>query len=100
MIVFNADFPATCRECPIRAAIGCDLSYTKDGLLDKNIHPECPFEPADPVNKTVVAEYICLGCYHRFIGVKPEGCTLKKMVCPKCHKLGLIIETGEDTLAL
>lgn len=103
MIVFNADFPKTCKECPIRAKIGCDLSYTREGILEHFIHPDCPFESAEPVNPAEaaggggyeVAEMICLKCGYRFIDARPVGLLLKDMVCPRCNHQGFIIETGE-----
>lgn len=102
MIVMDAEFPATCRDCPVRAVIGCDLSFTKKGLLDTGIHPDCPFESAEPVNNTGAAlvEFICLWCLHRWTGIKPKGILLKNMECPECKKKNFTIETGEDTLAL
>ena len=110
MIIFDAEFPKNCFECPIRAKIGCDLSYTKNGVNKDFVHPKCPFESAVPFTETEyadmsdepdshggfeVAEMICLGCFKRFVDVRSVGVLLKNLECPRCHKTGLIIETGE-----
>jgi Zn finger protein HypA/HybF involved in hydrogenase expression len=43
----------------------------------------------------VLSELICIKCRKRWIGARPEGTRLKDLECPKCHKQGFIIETGE-----
>lgn len=107
MIIFDAEFPKNCFECPIRATIDCELAYTKNGVNKDFVHPKCPFESAEPVDEMdevdepvsrggfEVAEMICLGCFKRFVDVRPVGVLLKNLECPRCHRTGLIIETGE-----
>lgn len=42
-----------------------------------------------------VSEVICVGCGKRWIAVRPMTTLLKDLECPKCHKQGYVIETGE-----
>ena len=42
-----------------------------------------------------VSIVICLGCYKRWVSVRPVHTRLKELECPQCHKTGLTIETGE-----
>lgn len=44
---------------------------------------------------TVVEEIICVKCLHRCISVRPKKTWLKNLGCPKCHKSGYIIGTGQ-----
>lgn len=43
-----------------------------------------------------VSEVICIGCFKRWIAVRPSTTLLKDLECPQCHKQGLVIETGEE----
>jgi len=102
MICFDAEFPDSCLNCPIRQRIGCNIAANRGIFLE--VPSDCPFEPAYPVDETgaakesngfEVAEMVCLMCLKRFIDVRPVGLLLKDMECPGCHKTGFIIETGE-----
>lgn len=42
-----------------------------------------------------VSEVICVNCKHRWIAVRPTVTMLKNLECPKCHRQGFVIETGE-----
>lgn len=42
-----------------------------------------------------VSEVICVSCKHRWIAVRPTVTMLKHLECPKCHRQGFVIETGE-----
>ena len=42
-----------------------------------------------------VSELICIRCKNRWIAVRPESTSLKDIECPKCHKQGFSIETGQ-----
>jgi Zn finger protein HypA/HybF involved in hydrogenase expression len=43
----------------------------------------------------IVQEVICIRCKKRFIDVRPTSLWLKDCVCPKCHKKGFLIATGQ-----
>lgn len=43
----------------------------------------------------IVQEVICIRCKKRFIDVRPEAVWLKDCECPKCHKTGFLIATGQ-----
>jgi len=42
-----------------------------------------------------VSELICIKCYKRWIGVRPEQALLKEIECPQCKEQGFVIETGQ-----
>lgn len=44
----------------------------------------------------IVAELMCVGCLHRWVGVYPSGSWLSDLECPHCFKTGAIIKTGQD----
>ena len=44
----------------------------------------------------IVAELMCVGCLHRWVGVYPSGGWLSDLECPHCFKTGTIIKTGQD----
>lgn len=41
-------------------------------------------------------EMICIRCKWRGLIVSPVGLWYKDMECPKCHKEGFMIQTGQD----
>ena len=41
-----------------------------------------------------VSEFICLKCFHRWLGVYPENTLLKDLQCP-CGEVGYVIKTGQ-----
>lgn len=43
-----------------------------------------------------VSETICIKCGYRCIDVRPASCLLKDLECAGCHKIGFIIETGQE----
>ena len=107
MIVMNEPFPESCFVCPVRQRIGCRIA-NESSWLNNRVDENCPFEPAEPVDVSAVAEaveessggfevaeMICLMCLKRFIDVRPVGILLKNLECPGCHRSGFIIETGE-----
>lgn len=42
-----------------------------------------------------VSEVICIDCKYRWLAVRPTITLLKDLECPKCHRQGFVIETGE-----
>lgn len=42
------------------------------------------------------SETICVKCGYRSIDVRPVGVLLKNLECGGCHKIGFVIETGEE----
>ena len=42
-----------------------------------------------------VSEVICIGCQKRWVAVRPVSSRLVNLMCPQCHNIGLVIETGE-----
>ena len=49
----------------------------------------------DENQKHCYAEVICINCKHRWMAVYPQYTLLKSLECPKCHKQGYVIKTGE-----
>ena len=49
----------------------------------------------DLLSAHTVSEIICVKCGKRFISVRPYDTLLKDLECPKCHKKGFCIETGQ-----
>ena len=43
----------------------------------------------------IVQEVICIRCKKRHIDVRPKNLWLKDCRCPKCHKKGFLIATGQ-----
>ena len=44
----------------------------------------------------ITQEVICIRCKKRFIDVRPKKLWLKDCECPKCHKKGFLIATGQE----
>lgn len=42
-----------------------------------------------------VSEVICIECRYRWLSVRPERTLLRDLECPRCHRQGYVIETGE-----
>jgi len=45
----------------------------------------------------VVSELICVKCFKRWVGVRPEGVFLRDLECENCGA-GYAIETGERVI--
>lgn len=52
--------------------------------------------PIEELMPHKVSEVACIKCGHRWIDVRPAKTLLKQLECPRCHKTGFCIETGEE----
>ena len=43
-----------------------------------------------------LSEVICINCKHRWLAVRPSDVWLKDLECPCCHKIGFVINTGQE----
>ena len=51
------------------------------------------------VNGHKVSQVICLSCFRRWIAARPIDTRLDELECPDCHQQGIVIETGETSVA-